>query len=416
MTINTDSPFAQSGRRAEESNDVEKNVKRSTEVIFPMSAVEDLYHAAWALVLARHGDIEEVVYGYTAKSLGKNPVPVRLAVEHETESGVFLRRVKERLCNLSTGKMESLGGASTCTFDSVLSLSPNHEDSSDDQYDQFLQPLVLSGKISNQSTTIRAWFDEEAFSYSEVSILLSHFEEAVVQFTQLPASTNLRDISIFSKLDQKKIFSWNQHAPKAVNKTFAALFEEQARLRPSATAVCSWDKTLTYAELDVMSHKLAGKLIETFGPLGQAIPLLFEKSALAIVSMLAVLRAGGSFVHLGISNPTGRMRAIADACKATVILCSAAYRSAVELLDRNILVVDDKLVERLPLPSLPLPLIQPKDVALIQFTSGSTGTPKGIVLEHGGLATTCEAISAKTNISPQSRILQFSAYTFGMIT
>jgi non-ribosomal peptide synthetase component F len=60
----------------------------------------------------------------------------------------------------------------------------------------------------------------------------------------------------------------------------------------------------------------------------------------------------------------------------------------------------------------PLPEVMPTDAAAITFTSGSTGTPKGIVVEHGSIATTCEAMASRLDLGPTSRVLQFASYTF----
>ncbi|MCS6844432.1 MAG: non-ribosomal peptide synthetase [Caldilineales bacterium] len=57
----------------------------------------------------------------------------------------------------------------------------------------------------------------------------------------------------------------------------------------------------------------------------------------------------------------------------------------------------------LPAPTAP---------AYIIYTSGSTGVPKGVVISHAALAQHLHDVAAHFGLTPQDRVLQFSAYTF----
>ncbi|OAG09820.1 acetyl-CoA synthetase-like protein [Paraphaeosphaeria sporulosa] len=228
-----------------------------------------------------------------------------------------------------------------------------------------------------------------------------------------PSSTEVGAINISSPLDVQHVLRWNIEPPPRVEETLCSLFLRQAQSQPNAPAVCSWDGNLTYAQLDDLSARLADLIRRQGVRREQVVALCFDKSRVAVVAMLAVLRANAAFVNLGIALPRQRQAAIISASNATLLIVDASNSDRLSEHDTiPSLLVDYEVITALPGPTTPLPEVVPSDAAAITFTSGSTGLPKGIVVEHGSIATTCEAMANRLDLGPTSRVLQFASYTF----
>ena len=82
-----------------------------------------------------------------------------------------------------------------------------------------------------------------------------------------------------------------------------ALFAEQVARAPEAVAVTFEGRSLTYRELDEAANRLAHLLTgHGVGP-GQCVALLFNRSAEAIVAILAVLKAGAAYLPIDPALP-----------------------------------------------------------------------------------------------------------------
>lgn len=53
------------------------------------------------------------------------------------------------------------------------------------------------------------------------------------------------------------------------------------------------------------------------------------------------------------------------------------------------------------------------DTAFIIYTSGSSKVPKGVVVSHSTIATSLSAVASVTSLHPDTRMMQFAAFTFG---
>lgn len=330
----------------------------------------DLYCAAWAVVLARHTGIEdacEVVFEYPEGSL------LRLSFHAGTDIGSFLQHAKEASELVSA-------------------------------------PFSAKGF---PDVTLRTTAGDRHTLNDPVEILDAHFHQAVLQLQSQPSSTELGAINIAGPLDVQHVLGWNIEPPPRVEETLCSLFLRQAHAQPNAPAVCSWDGDLTYAQLNDLSARLADAIRrQGVGP-QQVVALCFGKSQIAVIAMLAVLRAGAAFVNLGIALPRQRQAAILSASGAALLLVDASNNERVREHDTvPSLVVDYEVIAALPTPTTPLPEVVPSNAAAITFTSGSTGVPKGIVVEHGSIATTCESMANRLDLGPTSRVLQFASYTF----
>jgi amino acid adenylation domain-containing protein len=170
------------------------------------------------------------------------------------------------------------------------------------------------------------------------------------------------------------------------------LFEDAASSSPTAAAVVAPDATLTYAELDSRSNRLAHRL-RTLG-VGRetAVGLCMERSASSIVAILGVLKAGGTYVPLNFEHPAARLTHQLAETKAPVLLTEADARDRLPPFDGVVLSVNDAeaLAEE---PNVsPDPVNQPGDLVYVMYTSGSTGLPKGVGVTHGNLAAYATAI------------------------
>jgi amino acid adenylation domain-containing protein len=178
----------------------------------------------------------------------------------------------------------------------------------------------------------------------------------------------------------------------------------QAEVRPESIAVVCGSTQLTYAEIDTLSTQLATLLTRGGCCRGDRVALLLPRSAMAIVGLLGIYKAGAVYVPLDPASPAGRLKKILESCDHRWLLTAGATSALVDELARdasgpppaigwlddvpprdnpNIRFTLDDL-RRCPVVP-PAALSGPDDPAHILFTSGSTGTPKGVVITHANV-------------------------------
>ena len=325
---------------------------------------DEVYCAAWAIVLARHGGFSaasEVSFGYAVGTTkGKTARPVRLSLTAETEIGSFIDEMRSALKSLSDGEDGNSSSESTsdsAPFSSTLNIG-SMAAPCDKASEAAVNIFCFKG---SDGMAIRAHSDEAVVSSLRLEILLAHFRQALVQVTESPGSTPLGEIYLFSTADARHLSRWNNQSPEGVDETLCGLFSRRALSQPSAPAVCSWDYDLTYAELDQMSERLAGDLMCRGVQTEHVVALCFDKAATAVVAMLAVLRAGAAFMHLGVGNPPQRQAAMLSACKSRLVLCDASSSSRVCQgnvdIAAEVLVIDRQFISGLAPVQTPLPIV-----------------------------------------------------------
>lgn len=161
------------------------------------------------------------------------------------------------------------------------------------------------------------------------------------------------------------------------------LFVEQAARTPEAPAVTKGGVTLTYADLDARSNRLARHLRALgVGP-DVLVGLHLERSVWMLVALIAVHKAGGAYVPLDPVYPAARLRHMVTDSRAPVIVTQASLAADLPASDATIVRIDADwpAISQLPAEAFDGGA-RPGDLAYVIYTSGSTGLPKGVMVEH----------------------------------
>ncbi len=89
---------------------------------------------------------------------------------------------------------------------------------------------------------------------------------------------------------------WNTADTDEQARAVPELFAGQAARVPDAVAVTSGGVSLTYAELDDRSARLAGALASAGVGAGDVVAVLLERSVDLLVALLAVQRTGAAYL------------------------------------------------------------------------------------------------------------------------
>jgi amino acid adenylation domain-containing protein len=160
-------------------------------------------------------------------------------------------------------------------------------------------------------------------------------------------------------------------------------FEEMVRRHPSRLAVKTGGHAITYDGLNKAANRVARTIIHERGEHNEPIMFLLEHGVSAIISCLAILKAGKTFVAVDPSFPFKRIAYMLDDSQVGAILTDDKYLPLAEALVKterrviNIDAIDNKVSN----DNIGLH-IPPDSRAHIRYTSGSTGQPKGIVRSH----------------------------------
>ncbi|MEY4578742.1 MAG: hypothetical protein RL701_3445, partial [Pseudomonadota bacterium] len=163
----------------------------------------------------------------------------------------------------------------------------------------------------------------------------------------------------------------------------AELFSAQAKRTPHAVAVIDTAGKLSYSELERASNRLA-RVIERTVPEHARIAIALERSHQLLVALLAVLKAGRTYVPIDLEHPVERIRQLLDLADTAAILCDSELETGVAPATLTRIRIDNP--EHALENDSSLNVRTTTAPAYVIFTSGSTGTPKGVAVGHAALS------------------------------
>ncbi|MFJ1759499.1 amino acid adenylation domain-containing protein [Amycolatopsis sp. NPDC088138] len=190
------------------------------------------------------------------------------------------------------------------------------------------------------------------------------------------------------------------------------LFERAAADHPHRTALSGDGPEVSYSDLNTRANRLARTLRLMQVRDGASAGLYLDRSADLVVTLLAVLKAGGCVVPLNPAYPAKMIRHIVEETGLRTIVHQGQPSLAEADLPVRQAHVADLLKESATQDEHDLEQAPAaEDDAFVLFTSGSTGRPKGVRLAHRGLARLAVA-DPKLTITPDDCLVQLAAFSF----
>jgi acyl-CoA synthetase (AMP-forming)/AMP-acid ligase II len=203
----------------------------------------------------------------------------------------------------------------------------------------------------------------------------------------------------------------------------------QDRLREVArevgikAALISGDRTVTYAELDSATDRLAAALATRGVKKGDRVTLFMPNSVEFVFAFYATLKAGGVVNPINAQSKEREVRFQVDDAGATAVLYHQALAPVIDAVRGDLKNVrafavtgeaapggverfDDLLAEA---GSVSVPTTM-NDLAALPYTSGTTGFPKGVMLTHANLTANQQQFFAAVPVHRSDTFLNVLPY------
>ncbi|MFD0360315.1 amino acid adenylation domain-containing protein [Nocardia sp. GCM10030253] len=184
-------------------------------------------------------------------------------------------------------------------------------------------------------------------------------------------------------------------------------------------AVVAGDATLSYAQLDERSSRLARVLIRRGAGPEHPVLVAAARSMESVVAWWAVVKTGAAYVPVDPGYPASRIAQMVSDSDATLGITLSSARAQLPgsvdwiVLDDPVVAAQIDAAASGPIgdDERPRPL-RASDVAYVVFTSGSTGVPKGVAITHSGIADFVSGRRADRELRRTSRVLHFASPSF----
>ncbi len=201
-----------------------------------------------------------------------------------------------------------------------------------------------------------------------------------------------------SQRDLELATMYNATGKEIPFKTLHGLFQESAAQYPELPAVSCGERMYTYAELNEYSDRMAACLRENGVCKGDKVSVLGTRCLETIVNIIAILKAGGTYIPINPEYPKERQEYIVKNSASRLFLKPDSYMEMKADACQNRLTAEEDI----------------NAAAYVIYTSGSTGQPKGVVIGHKEAANTIQDMNCRFGISCCDKVIGLSSMGFDL--
>jgi len=250
-------------------------------------------------------------------------------------------------------------------------------------------------------------YNTDLFAHSTIERLAGHYQTLLEAIITTPEQ-GIGDLPLLTPAEQQQFIQ----GPQTELQKWSGLhrwFEVQVDQAPESIALEFASQTLTYSELNTHANQLARHLQAQGITPEDRVGLLLNRSSDMVVALLAVLKAGGTYLPLDPAYPLERLRyMVADAQVEVLITDSEPLIGAETVIN---VATDKGAISKYITQNLELETF-PEQLAYVIYTSGSTGQPKGVQITHQAVINFLTAHTQQPGLTAEDVMLAVTSLSF----
>jgi tyrocidine synthetase-3 len=255
------------------------------------------------------------------------------------------------------------------------------------------------------------------FKAKTIDRFINYFKRIVDKTVKSP-EVKIGEIDLLDEKERDVILKEFNNTKVPIDRSvcYHQLFEQQVINGPNRIAAVHNDREITYAELNDVSNRIASYLIDHGTKPGEVVGLCFERGIELLVTIIAILKTGASYVAIDHEYPVKRIEEILIQSESRIAIVQNSLKGQFDKLLNNVpslmRVLHIKEVAEVPT------LLQKyssqnadirfgtETIAYIIYTSGTTGVPKGIMVHQLGMLNHMYALITELEITDKDRMAQ----------
>lgn len=279
------------------------------------------------------------------------------------------------------------------------------------EYENFEIFLNIAGH--EEAPTLEWSYNTQLFKPSTIKKMMDSFEFLLQELIKNP-DVQIGKIQTLDSAEVTVLYSkWNDTGVPYPNETpLHTLISKQAGQTADKTAISFGKQKITYRELNERANQLAAILIKNGVKKGDKVAFSMDRCAELVITMLAVMKAGGIYIPLDPIFPINRINYMLEDSQAVVLFTSRNYKGRYGSKAKE-LVLEDEWENITEYPTTdPEVAVTGHDLVYILYTSGSTGMPKGVQIYQHSLVNFLYSMQREPGITAYDKLVAVTTISF----
>ncbi len=387
----------------------------ATDKKIPITA---LFFSAWGLFINRFSGSDDILF---STEFAEKRIPVRSHTETKETLENYIIKIAAQLENSEKEINAFFQQEINCDFNRYFITTEINEENFIKKLNNAPEETVLGLfiKINHNNLSdieLNLYSRSDLFSSESQKIICQHFIlilEKIIHASDYSAT----HFPILTKDEREKLMQFSMPYKQSFDEPilFAhQLFVKQTEKNPMHLAICSDENTLTYAELNKLSNKIAHFLLDKKVKPNDKVAVMMERTPLLIATMLAIFKTHAVFIPINPKYPDERIQFILEDCQTHLILSDHTRKTPEDYIYKTVFISENlEEIHKYPEHAIILKETNHDELlAYIVYTSGTTGQPKGVCISHLNVVNHLNWYKNYFLINENDRASQFASQGF----